>query len=54
MPHTDVLARLGGKLLSVEQPARYAGGEYGSIIKPEAALRTVIAFPDLYEIGMSN
>ncbi|MDR1566807.1 MAG: radical SAM protein, partial [Treponema sp.] len=38
----------------VEKPGRYAGGEYGILAKRDAELRTVIAFPDLYEIGMSN
>jgi radical SAM superfamily enzyme YgiQ (UPF0313 family) len=38
----------------VEKPARYSGGEYGRLAAREAALKTIIAFPDLYEIGMSN
>ena len=50
----DPVQDLGRKLLQVEKPARYSGGEYGSIAQREAALRMVIAFPDLYEIGMSN
>jgi radical SAM family uncharacterized protein/radical SAM-linked protein len=39
----------------VEKPARYAGGEWNQIVKPasELALRAVLAFPDVYEIGMS-
>ena len=41
-------------LLSCEKPARYVGGEYGSIIKENADYSVVVAFPDLYEIGMSN
>ena len=41
-------------LLSVEKPARYVGGEFGEIIKEKAILSMAIAFPDLYEIGMSN
>ncbi len=42
-------------LRRVEKPARYAGGEYGSVRKPgEAALSVLISYPDLYEIGMSN
>jgi radical SAM superfamily enzyme YgiQ (UPF0313 family) len=44
----------GGKLLEIEKPSRYLGGEYGRLAKPGAALQAVIAFPDLYEIGMSN
>lgn len=41
-------------LLTVEKPARYTGGEYGRLAKRDAALNMLIAFPDLYEIGMSN
>lgn len=41
-------------LLSVEKPARYMGGEMGSVIKPDAALRIALAFPDVYEVGMSH
>ena len=52
--YIDPLSDLGPLLLDVEKPARYTGGEYGRLAKRDAALRTVIAFPDLYEIGMSN
>jgi radical SAM superfamily enzyme YgiQ (UPF0313 family) len=45
---------LGALLLEVEKPGRYAGGEFGRLAKPGALLQTAIAFPDLYEIGMSN
>lgn len=41
-------------LLAVEKPARYMGGEMGSVIKPDAGFRMVLAFPDLYEVGMSH
>ncbi|MDR0557388.1 MAG: TIGR03936 family radical SAM-associated protein [Treponema sp.] len=44
----------GKDLLGVEKPVRYVGGEYGRLARKDAALQTVIAFPDLYEIGMSN
>jgi radical SAM-linked protein len=50
----DPVAELGGKLLTVDKPARYTGGEYGIKSKKEALFRTLIAFPDLYEIGMGN
>jgi radical SAM family uncharacterized protein/radical SAM-linked protein len=42
-------------LMSVEKPGRYAGGEWNSIRKDPAQVRSkvVLAFPDLYEIGMS-
>ncbi len=43
-------------LRSVEKPGRYTGGEEGEIIKDkgEVDVRVAFAFPDLYEIGMSN
>ena len=42
-------------LSSVQKPARYTGGEFGSIIKPAAEVEATIAlaFPDVYEVGMS-
>ena len=55
----DPLKDLGSLLLGVEKPARYIGGEYGRLSRKEyaekgAVLKTLIAFPDIYEIGMSN
>ncbi|HPX60207.1 MAG TPA: TIGR03960 family B12-binding radical SAM protein [Deltaproteobacteria bacterium] len=41
-------------LLSIEKPARYMGGEMGSIRKEQADLRIALAFPDVYEVGMSH
>ena len=41
-------------LLAVEKPARYMGGEMGSIRKDDADLRFALAFPDVYEVGMSH
>lgn len=40
----------------VEKPGRYIGGEVNSIIKndPQIEVRVALAFPDLYEIGISN
>ncbi len=39
----------------MQQPARYIGGERGALAKPwdGVKLRWCLAFPDLYEIGMS-
>ncbi len=39
----------------VEKPARYAGGEWNAVRKDPRSVRTriVLAFPDVYEIGMS-
>lgn len=46
------------QLNTVQAPSRYLGGEYGAVIKTHEAGRNYynvgIAFPDLYEIGMSN
>lgn len=56
--YIDPVKELGGLLLKVEKPARYVGGEAGILTDKqkteEASLRTLIAFPDLYEIGMGN
>ena len=43
-------------LRKVQKPARYTGGEYGEIIKDKSKIdiRFAFAFPDMYEIGMSN
>lgn len=43
-------------LLRVQKPARYTGGEYNSIVKSHDTVdvRFALAFPDIYEIGMSN
>jgi len=41
-------------LQKVQKPARYVGGEFGEIRKPEATTRFALCFPDTYEIGMSN
>ena len=47
---------ISGILKSVSKPGRYIGGEYNSIIKDKADIkcRFAFAFPDSYEIGMSN
>ena len=42
-------------LLQVDKAARYIGGEVNSVMKsPEGKTRIAMAFPDIYEIGMSN
>ncbi|MBU4376885.1 MAG: TIGR03960 family B12-binding radical SAM protein, partial [Candidatus Omnitrophica bacterium] len=40
----------------VERPARYIGGEINSIVKDweSADLKVALAFPDIYDIGMSH
>jgi radical SAM family uncharacterized protein len=43
-------------LPTVGKPARYTGHEWNAISKPwsEASVRFVLAYPDTYEVGMSN
>src|SRR5262249_3099765 len=38
----------------VAKPARYLGGEYQSVVKDEAEARVCLAFPDVYDIGVSH
>ncbi len=49
-------SKLDEILCEVERPARYAGGEYNSVVKDwdKTDLHFVFCFPDLYEIGMSH
>jgi hypothetical protein len=43
-------------LPTVSKPARYTGGEWNAVHKDwdAASVRLVLAYPDLYELGMSN
>lgn len=43
-------------LLSIQQPARYIGGEVNSVVKDpkKVDIRFAMCFPDVYEIGMSH
>lgn len=43
-------------LMSIDKAARYIGGEVNSVMKDKGKvdLRFCMAFPDVYEIGMSN
>jgi len=52
----DIEEKLEEILPTVAKPARYTGGELNSIVKDHAtvAVKYAIAFPDAYEIGMSN
>lgn len=47
---------LDRNLLAVQKPGRYAGGELNQIVKnwAEVPLRVALAFPEIYELGMSN
>lgn len=49
------IEHLHSDLVRVSKPGRYVGGEYGTVRdKADACLTVCIAFPDMYEIGMSN
>ena len=43
-------------LHQVTKPARYTGGEWNSVVKDwdKTPIKIALAYPDLYEIGMSN
>jgi radical SAM family uncharacterized protein/radical SAM-linked protein len=47
---------LDALVLRAQKPSRYVGGELGSVAKDlsAAGLRFALAFPDTYEVGMSN
>ena len=47
---------LDANLLSVQKPGRYVGGELNQIVKDwaETPFRVALAFPEIYELGMSN
>ena len=40
----------------IHKPVRYLGGEHGAVVKPwdPSLARVALAFPDLYDIGMSH
>jgi radical SAM family uncharacterized protein/radical SAM-linked protein len=42
------------QLLRVEKPVRYLGGEMGASHKKDVELSIILAFPDVYEVGMSH
>ncbi|MBN1658999.1 MAG: TIGR03960 family B12-binding radical SAM protein [Anaerolineae bacterium] len=48
--------RLEQLLPNVTKPARYTGGEWNSLVKEWGAcdVRWALAFPDIYDLGMSN
>lgn len=49
-------AKLERILPKVQKPARYVGGEWGSVTKDknEVDIRFAFCFPDVYEVGMSH
>ena len=53
---SSLRGRIDQILPRVAKPARYMGGELNSVKKPpeEVSVRIALAFPDVYEVGMSN
>lgn len=58
MKTINPLKTFGSNLLSVQKPSRYLGGDFGQTVKKITETDDLynfgMAFPDLYEIGMSN
>ena len=53
------MVNLEGLLGRVSKPARYTGGEWNAVVKDwatlgEGSVRIALAYPDVYDIGMSN
>jgi len=50
------MTELDSILYRVTRPARYTGGEWNSVLKDwdKTDIRIALAYPDVYEIGMSN
>jgi len=50
------MTELDSILYRVSRPARYTGGEWNSVCKDweQTFVRIALAYPDVYEIGMSN
>jgi radical SAM family uncharacterized protein len=56
MTPAEISRFLERTLLRVQKPARYTGGEWNSTVKEWDAIpqRIALAFPDIYDLGMSN
>ncbi len=56
MTPTQIEAALDRILPRVAKPGRYTGGELNQVVKDwnQVAYRVAMAFPDIYDIGMSN
>jgi len=56
MEPAEVQARLEHILPRVQKPGRYTGGELNQIVKDwdATSTRVALAFPDIYDLGMSN
>jgi radical SAM superfamily enzyme YgiQ (UPF0313 family) len=56
LKHETIKEKIQTILPRVTKPARYTGGEWNEIQKDPASVdvRFALAFPDVYEVGMSN
>jgi len=56
MTPEQLIHQLDRVLLSVTKPGRYVGGEYNSVVKDwdQIPFHAALAFPDIYDLGMSN
>lgn len=56
MHSNEIERQLERILLSVQKPGRYVGGELNQVLKDwdQIPFRVVFAFPDIYDLGMSN
>ncbi len=52
----SIVSDLEAILREVEKPGRYTGGEWNSVVKDweSTPVKVALAYPDTYEIGMSN
>jgi len=56
MNRSELERKLNRVLPTVQKPGRYTGGEFNQVLKDWDATRlhAVLAFPDIYDLGMSN
>ena len=54
MEQHSLQPRIERLLTQVEKPSRYIGGETNEIVKPDATVKVAFAYPDAYEVGISN
>ena len=52
----EIKNKLEQLLLKTQKPARYIGGEHGSVVKDKSKVdvRFAFCFPDIYDVGMSH
>lgn len=52
----EIKQKIEQLLLKTQKPARYIGGEHGSVIKDKSKVdvRFAFCFPDVYDVGMSH